>query len=119
MGPVKRDEPPPKAYTVYVTDELNEVQVEQTRIWLETLVKDKSKIRAMKGFPTGDAEPPWDELEQFVHDADVWEQKLDAYEITLGWRGVLLDVAGYDAVLGKKEWIASIDDPSRYRVVEC
>jgi hypothetical protein len=117
---VKRDDPlqGTQSYKAYVTDDKNDSQVNQTRDWLEELVKDKSQMIELKGFPWNDpADVPDDDLQRF-YDEGRWDEEMDKLEKTRGWMGLILDAAGYEIVAKKKEWIESIDAESRWKLVE-
>ncbi|KAI4678050.1 uncharacterized protein J4E88_006568 [Alternaria novae-zelandiae] len=109
---------PTKTYTVYAADIRNEAQVNETRVWLEGLTKDKSKMREDKRFPWDEPEDiPEDELDK-LYDEGRLDAELDNYEVVYAWGGVILDQSGYDEVVAKKEWVEHVEDPSQYHEVE-
>ncbi|KAI4663653.1 uncharacterized protein J4E78_004069 [Alternaria triticimaculans] len=107
-----------KTYTVYAADIRNEAQVNETRVWLEGLTKDKSKMREDKRFPWDEPEDiPEDELDR-LYDEGRLDAELDNYEVVYAWGGVILDQSGYDEVVAKKEWVEHVEDPSQYHEVK-
>ncbi|KAI4928970.1 hypothetical protein J4E85_005592 [Alternaria conjuncta] len=109
---------PTKTYTVYAADIRNEAQVNETRVWLEGLTKDKSKMREEKRFPWDEPEDiPEDELDR-LYDEGRLDAELDNYEVVHAWGGVILDQSGYDEVVAKKEWVEHVEDPSQYHEVK-
>ncbi|KAI4918471.1 hypothetical protein J4E90_002855 [Alternaria incomplexa] len=109
---------PTKTYTVYAADIRNEAQVNETRVWLEGLTKDKSKMREEKRFPWDEPEDiPEDELDR-LYDEGRLDAELDNYEVVHAWGGVILDQSGYDEVMAKKEWVEHVEDPSQYHEVK-
>jgi hypothetical protein len=107
-------QPEAKPYVVRVTNQNNEAQINDTRTWLEGLVKDKSKMYERKFLP---ADIPEEELQK-LWDEGRWDDEIEKYEKLAGWGDCYLDQAGYDEVKGKTEWIESVEDYSVYRVVE-
>jgi hypothetical protein len=97
----QRDEAAAISYTIHVTDENNQGQINETLKWLEGLVKDKSKMTERRFFPE-----------------DIPDDENENYEKLAGWKHCLLDQAGYEEVKGKTEWIAGVYDPSQYLDVE-
>jgi hypothetical protein len=115
----KRDNPLHKSqsYTAYITDGKDNLQVNQIREWLEKLVEDKSRMIELKGYPWDDpADVPDDDLQKF-YDEGRWDEEMDKLERTRGWMGLILDIAGYEMIVKKKEWFKSIDAESRWRLV--
>jgi hypothetical protein len=111
----KREELPPgtKSYSAWITDRENEKQINDTRIWLEGLVKDKSKMYMWKGFTwESAADVPDDELDKLI-DEGRYEAEIDKYKRVGGFTGLILDQQGYEAVAQKKEWIRHIYEPGR------
>ena len=80
-------------YRVWVADESDEAQINETRIWLEGLA-DKS------------------DLGEFIEMSGV-------HKNGRRWSNLILDPAGYETVLNRKEWIVDIVSTSRYKVVDC
>lgn len=108
----KRDEelPKTKLYTAWVTDGGNEKQVNDTRDWLEELVKDKSQMDELRAFPWETEEDfPEDEIQKFW-DKGKLKQEIDKFQRIYAWGGLVLDPAGYDTVSKKKEWIRDIQE---------
>jgi hypothetical protein len=107
----KRDEnlPGTKSYAVWVTDRQNQSQVNETRKWLEGLVKDKSQIQEMRSFTWETAEEMPEKELQKLWDEGRYDQEIEKY---------VLDPAGYTAVSDKKDWIRSIDDMGMWKSVE-
>ena len=100
-----------------MTDEKNESQINQTREWLEVLVKDKSEMSAMTDFPWETAaDIPEDELQK-LYDEGRWDQEIDKYQKTYAWTNLILDPAGYETVSKKKEWIRDIQATSQWKTV--
>ncbi|KAH6866620.1 peptidase S8/S53 domain-containing protein [Alternaria rosae] len=109
---------PTKIYTVYAADIRNEAQVNETRVWLEGLTKDRSKMREDKRFPWDEpGDIPEDELDR-LYDEGRLDAELDNYEVVYAWGGVVLDQSGYDEVVAKTEWVEHVEDPSQYHEVE-
>ncbi|KAF2832144.1 subtilisin-like protein [Ophiobolus disseminans] len=109
----QRNELPPgtASYSAWVTDRNNGKQVNDTRIWLEGLVKDKSKMFQWKVFPWGKDIPlPQEEIEKLLDEGKFDE--FDKLRKPGGWFSLILDQAGYEEVSKKKEWIAHIE-PTR------
>jgi hypothetical protein len=106
----KRYELPPgtTSYIAWVTDRDNEKQINETRDWLEELVKDKSQLLMWRSFTWASADDvPEDEIKK-LYDEGRFDE-IDNYKKVGGWMGVILDQAGHDAVLQKKEWIRAIE----------
>jgi len=97
-----------RVYTVWASDVHNEAQVNETRTWLKSLVKDKDRMRDELGWT-------WDTIEDFpreewdkLADEGRLEEEFDKYEVVRCWSGVVLDQAGYEKVAAKTEWIEAI-----------
>jgi hypothetical protein len=115
----KRDQPSQdsKMYSVLVTDERNQEQVNKTLEWLEGITQDKSKISPMTTFPWEDpADIPQDELDE-LWESGRWDEEFHKYEVTLGWTQVLLDSAGYEMVSKRTDWIRGIEACSKFKTV--
>jgi hypothetical protein len=98
----KGDDLPPgtQLYIAWATDMMNDSQTNETRVWLESIVKDKSRIRERKSFP----QIPEDELQK-RYDSGRWGEDVDDYQKTISWTGLVLDDKGFNMVQEKKEWI--------------
>lgn len=66
--------PGTQLYMVYVTDKNDDSQIQERRIWLEGIVKDKTRLSDYKIFP----DVPEDELQK-LYDSGKWEEKIDNY----------------------------------------
>lgn len=106
-------------YTLYVTDENNEPQINETRDWLKSLAKNVSRMGEIRSLPD---DMPHGELQAKINamddDAD-FHKVFESHEVARGWHNVVLDTAGFEAVLRKKEWISDIDRTSIYKSVAC
>jgi hypothetical protein len=109
----KGDDLPPgtQLYIAWATDMMNDSQTNETRVWLESIVKDKSRIRERKSFP----QIPEDELQK-RYDSGRWGEDVDDYQKTISWTGLVLDDKGFNMVQEKKEWIWEIFLESRWQV---
>ncbi|KAH5423412.1 hypothetical protein HBI23_198970 [Parastagonospora nodorum] len=113
----KRDEQPPEteSYIARATDTNNDTQTAETRKWLEGIVKDKSKMYEMRGFPWKPDEVPDEDIEKLI-DEGRFDEEIDKYQKPYAWTGLILDKAGYELVKAKTEWIRGIELESRLRV---
>jgi hypothetical protein len=113
----QRDEAPPatKTYAAWVTDQDNVAQVNETRIWLEGLVKDKSEMERSEWKTFTWDKAPHEELQK-LWDEGRYDDEIGNYEKVGGWHRLILDAAGYEEVLGKKEWIRAVEDFHKYEL---
>lgn len=115
----QRDELPPgtKSYSVWVTDENNDSQINDTRTWLEGLVHGKADMHEISSFPWDTpADIPEDELDKLWREGRL-DQEIDKYRKVQGWGNLMLDPAGYEAVSKKKEWISDVEPNDMYKTV--
>jgi hypothetical protein len=115
-----RDEEPPKIMrcTVRVTDMFNKTQIDETRKWLEGLVKGSPKLDEHTTLPWAHDEIPHDDIDRWIAEG-IFDEEMDKAEVVTGWGNVYLDDAGFEEVKNKIEWISSVEDMARYRCAEC
>jgi hypothetical protein len=110
----QENEPEAKPYIVWVTDPKNEAQINDTRTWLEGIVKDKSKMFERKYFPS---DIPEEELDKLWNEGR-WDAEIESYDRLHAWSECFLDQSGYEQAKAKTEWVKVVEDYSIYRTVD-